>query len=202
MQNKNAFVFIKLHFLFAVTMINSEESLSAVDECDSLTVISGRPMLATTFGECAGGGAAGVEGAGAAVSVDAIRLLLPHGLLLVCVAAGTAKLPPPPPSSLLLSVVVVVVVATMVARESKFIVILKCFFWTCVRISWTREKARSHTGHLVLPECMSRCRVSDMGWRKPFQHTLHRNWNGESARHRWEGGRGGVTGWVGILIGV
>lgn len=93
--------------------------------------------------------------------------------------------PPPPPLPPLLVVVVVVVVATIEAEAdvaSIFMVIIKCFFWTCVRMSWTREKARSHTGHLVLPECRSRWRVSDIGCLKPFQHTLHRNWKAESAQ--------------------
>lgn len=161
-------------------MINSfSSSEEPSPEWESLTVISGRfVLLAMALGlpgsedDTAALSRRGDGGrSGVVAEVAARRLDPPQELLLVWVSAD----PVPPSSPLLLIVVVVVVVATMVARESKFMVILKCFFCTCVRMSCTREKARSHTGHLVLPECMSRCRVSDMGCRKPFQHTLHLN---------------------------
>lgn len=127
-------------------MINSsspDESSLSLDR-DNFTVISGPEQLLLLFslsvevpdgpatavsgseegvGSRIGGQGTATGGCAIGVSVDiaATRLLLPQGLLLVCVSAAHA-------SSLRLIVVVVVVVATIVARELKFIVISKCFF--------------------------------------------------------------------------
>lgn len=159
-----------VNYLLAVIMIRLSSLVLSLTECDTLTLILSSVLGSKSF-----------------VSAldewqDDIVLLAPDddngSSIRFRVVPDNEMVLTPGVSSGLVVVVVVVVVATIEAVEASiFIVILKCFFCTCVRISWTREKARSHTGHLVLPECMSRWRVRDIGCLNPFQQILHRNWN-------------------------